>query len=149
MKRFLLMSTTLMAILMLPAFASATHITNVVGAADCSGFNASVDVHFRSNAEYLDLTYTLQVLDADMNEVHTATNTLHVVKGSDVDITVMIEEMWNMLPSGVYTIRVNMDLTSPYPGGVDTDTHTCETTVDCGPVANDEISFESVKALYR
>ncbi|PID81978.1 hypothetical protein CSB20_00140 [bacterium DOLZORAL124_64_63] len=143
------MSTTLMAILMLPAFASATHITNVVGMAECDGFSASVDVHFRSNAEYLDLAYTVEVLDADMNVVHTATNTLHVVKGDDADITVMIDEAWNTLPDGTYTIRVNMDLTSPYPGGVDTDTHSCETTVDCGAVANDVINFESLKALYR
>jgi len=149
MKRIMLMSTVLMAILMLPALASATHITDVVAMGDCSGFNASVDVHFRTTAEYFDLDYTVQVLDADMNEVYMVSGMMTVMQEDMADVTVMIEEMWDTLPDGAYTIIATIDLTSPYPGGMDEESYTYENTVECGSVANEEINFEAVKALYR
>lgn len=149
MKRILLMSTVLMAILMLPALASATHITDVVAMGDCSGFNASVDVHFRATAEYFDLDYSVQVLNSDMEEVYMVEGTMNVIQEDEADVTVMVSEMWDTLPDGYYTIIVNMHLSSPYPDGLDEEDYTYETTVECGSVANEAINFEGLKALYR
>ena len=149
MKRILLLSSVLIAMLILPGLASATHFTNVVAIGDCDGFNAQVDVHFRSTAEFLDFTYSVVVLDEDSMEVEVVTGDMHILQEGTLDISFMVADLFETVLDGVFVVSGTFTLVSPYPGGVDNDSATFENSVECGSVANDEVSFESMKAMYR
>ncbi len=148
MKRLLILSSVLMAVLLLPALASATHVTNLVAIADCEGFTAQVDVHFRSTADFLDLHYEVAVMDDDM-EIVMISGDLHILQDGEQDISFIISELFNTALDGAYVVNGTISLTSPYPGGVDEDMVEFSNPIECGSVANDEVSFESLKALYR
>ncbi len=149
MKRLLLMSTVLIAVLMLPALASATHFTDLVAIGDCEGFTAQVGVHFRIDAEYLDLHYDVAVLDVNNLEIVVVSGDVHVVHDGDQDITIMVSDMFNMALDGTYVVSGLFTLTAPYPGGVDEDSIAFENGIECGSVADEAVTFQSVKAMYR
>jgi len=149
MKRLLLLSSVLAAMLILPGLASATHFTEVVAMGDCDGFTAQLDVHFRSTAEYLDLHYDVAVLDTDSNEVEMVSGDMHIVQEDDQDISFMVSDSFTSVFDGMFVVSGTFTLTSPHPGGVDTDEATFENGIECGSVANDEVSFDSMKSMYR
>ena len=149
MKRLLLMSTVLMAMLMLPAMASATHFTDLVAMGDCDGFNAQADVHFRSDAEFLDLHYEVAVMDNDSMQIVMVSGDIHMENDGDQDISIMISDLWNMALDGSFVVSGTFTLTAPYPGGLDDDSISFENDIQCGSVAAEETSFESMKAMYR
>ncbi len=148
MKRLLLMSSVLMAMLLLPALASATHFTDLVAMGDCEGFTAQADVHFRSNAEFLDLHYEVVVMDEDL-EVVMVSGDLHVVQEDSQDISILLADTFDVALDGYFVVSGTITLTSPYPDGVDEDMVTFENMIECGSVATDSSSFESIKAMYR
>jgi len=149
MKRLMLLSSVLVAMLILPGLASATHFTNVVAMGDCDGFTAQLDVHFRSTADFLDLHYDVAVLDSDSAEVVMVSGDMHVIQEDDQDITIMVADQFNAILDGMYVVAGTFTLTSPHPGGVDEDMATFENDIECGSVANDEVSFDSMKSMYR
>ncbi len=149
MKRLLLLSSILTAMLILPGLASATHFTNVVAIGDCEGFNAQVDVHFRYNADFLDLHYDVAVLDEDSMEVVMVSGDVHVLHEDDPDVSFMVSDVFNTVLDGYFVVSGTFTLVSPYPGGVDEESVTFENAIECGSVANDEVSFENMKAMYR
>jgi hypothetical protein len=148
MKRMLLLSTVLMAVLILPGLASATHITEMVAMGDCQGFNAQLDVHFRTDAEYLDLHYEVYVMDGSM-EIVMVSGDMHVLNDGDQDVTIMVSDFFNVALDGYFMVVGTFTLTSPYPGGVDEEMASFETAIECGSVDNETHSFENVKAMYR
>ncbi len=149
MKRLLLMSTVLMAVLLLPALASATHITEVVAIGDCYGFNAQLDIHFRSTAPSADLHYEVAVMDMDSNEIVMLSGDMVVMQEDSQDVTVMLSEMWGIDLDGSFVVNGTITLSSAYPGGLDEDMVTFESSLDCGSVSTDATSFESLKSMYR
>lgn len=150
MKRIMLLSTVLMAALLVPALASATHITEIDAIADCMGFNADIDVHFRNSAEYLDLAYEVNVLDANQEVVCTVSGTMNIVQeDGEQDITIMIAESFSCDLTDVYTVQGTFTLTSPYPDGIDEDEVTFESAIDCRTSDNEDLNFDTLKALYR
>lgn len=148
MKRLLLMSTVLMAVLLLPALASATHVTDMVAMGDCDGFTAQLDVHFRSTAEFLDLHYEVAVMDEDM-EIVMVSGDMHVVQEGEQDITILVSDTFDVILDGYFVVMGTFTLTSPYPDGMDEDVVTFENMIECGSVGTDDSSFENIKAMYR
>jgi hypothetical protein len=149
MKRLLLLSSVLAVMLIIPGLASATHFTNVVAIGDCEGFNAQIDVHFRYNADFLDLHYEVVVLDEDSMEVEMVSGDINVLHEGDPDVSFMVSDLFETVLDGVFVVSGTFTLTSPYPGGVDEESTSFENGIECGSVANDEVSFESMKAMYR
>ncbi len=137
-----------MAMLMLPALASATHFTDLVAMGDCEGFAAQADVHFRYNADFMDVHYDVAVLDGSM-EIVMVSGDLHVLNDGDVDVTVMISDTFGVALDGAFIVSGTLTLVSPHPGGVDEDSITFENSIECGSVADEDVSFQSVKAMYR
>lgn len=148
MKRLLLTSAVLMAVLALPSLAGATGITNLVGIADCDGFNAQVDVHFRSSAEYLDLHYRVAVLELDW-EIVVVEGDLHVVQEDSQDVSIMVSDQFNTVLDGVFVVAGTITTTAPYPGGVDVDSAGFSNEIQCGSVDNTPSTFENIKSMYR
>ena len=148
MKRLLILSSVLMAMLILPGLASATHFTNVVAMGDCDGFVAQLDIHFRSTADFLDLHYEVAVMDMD-NEIVMISGDMQVMQEDEQDITVMLSESFNALLDGEFMVYGTFTLTSSYPGGMDEDMATFENAIQCGSVASDEVSFDGIKSMYR
>lgn len=148
MKRILLMGAVLTAMLMLPAMASATHFNSLTGVADCEGFMASADIHWRSTVDTADLIYDVVVLDGDNNEVTSVSGTITITK-TMIDEVYEISAMFPVPLDGNFTVVGTFSIYGPWAGGVDEDEATFENTVECGSVANEEVSFEAVKALYR
>lgn len=148
MKRLLILSSVLMAMLILPGLASATHFTNVVAMGDCDGFVAQLDVHFRSTADFLDLHYEVAVMDAD-NEIVMISGDMHVMQENEQDMTIMVSDVFNTLLDGEFVVSGTFTLTSPHPAGVDEDMATFENTIECGSVDSDGVSFDSIKSMYR
>lgn len=148
MKRLLLLSSVLLAMLALPGLASATHITDVVAMGDCDGFNAQVDVHFRSDAEFLDLHYDVVVLDDDM-EMVTVSGDVHVLHEDTQDVSILVSDLFNTSLDGYFVVSGDITITAPFPNGVDIESAHFENNIECGSVDNDAVSFENVKAMYR
>ncbi len=148
MKRLLILSTVLMAVLILPGLASATHITEVVAMGDCLGFSAQVDVHFRSTATFLDLHYDVAVLDDGM-EVVMVSGDMHILNDGDQDISIMVSDAFNVALDGYFLVSGDISISAPYDQGVDVDSAHFENSIECGSVDSEALNFESLKAIYR
>lgn len=149
MKRLLLMSSVLMAMLMLPGLASATGFTDVVAIGDCEGFNAQLDIHFRHTAEFLDLHYEVVVMDSNGGEVTMVSGDMHILMEGTQDISLLVSDSFGTTFNGMHVVSGTFTITSPHPDGVDVDVATFENDIECGSVAVDGVKIENLKAMYR
>jgi len=149
MKRLLLMSTVLMAMLMLPPLASATHFAHLDASSDCDGFSADVEIFFRSSAEFLDLYYDVAVLDGDNAEVLMVSGEIHLLNEGGPNPTLVVSDLFNFVLDGSYVVSGTLNLVSPYPGGLDDVSMSFEDNIDCGSVDEEAVTFQQMKAMYR
>jgi hypothetical protein len=115
MKRTLILGTILTALILLPGLASATHITEVTGNADCEDWNASATVHWRSTVFAGDLDYSVVLFDAGGAEVTRFEWAGAITRDENVDTTYLYGDMWNMDLCGDYTVVGTIHVSAPYP----------------------------------
>lgn len=123
-----------LALLLLPAFAFATHFETLDGAADCDGWNASLDVYWRSTIYEADLDYAVRLLDGDGVEVAVHAWSGIITRDSAYQLqTYLFDGLWGMELCGDFTVEGTFHIYSPWPGGLDEDTlvFTAAFTCEC------------------
>jgi hypothetical protein len=146
MRKLMILSAVMLSLLMLPAMASATHFTYLTAMGDCIGYAAETGVHFRSTVDSFDLDYTVTLSDMDGVVLETFSDAM-TVTGSG-DIVLNFSDEWTVFATGRFTVAGTYHLVSTYPGGVDEETVEFSNEIQC-TVASEDVSFDSVKSMYR
>ena len=142
MKKILILALGLLA-LTIPAVASACHVTEVAGNADCSGWELCTSVYFVSSVDEGSLEYSVTILDADGEEVTSFGETLVITHEPGAgDFEYCYSGIWD----GTYQVSgATVVLTSALDGQNPTVfTFDLECTVGA-----EDASLGSLKSMYR
>ena len=142
----------LIAVLLIPAVSSATHITALDFTSDCNGWSADVTVRFRSTIYEFDADYTVTLVDSEgaEMEVQNWAGTLSREDGAYVVQSFQYGDDWSVnAPPGDYTVVISFHIYSPWDGGVDEETWEVDDSFTCTVVPVEAHTFSSVKSLYR
>jgi|GEM_PF-1669190 len=144
----------LLAVIVLPGMATATHMTTVSVNGDCDGWTATVDVHFRSSVFEADLDFVILLLDSEGVELerfeHASVITRDAESGADVVYN--FGGTWEgLFQSAFFVVQGDFHIYAPYGwGGVYLDEETKETELqlEC-TVPTEDYAWDRVKSLYR
>ncbi|RLB60450.1 MAG: hypothetical protein DRH08_15390 [Deltaproteobacteria bacterium] len=142
MKKLLILAVGLLA-LTIPALASANHVTSVTGNADCDGWSICPTVYFLPNAVDGSLCYSVTLLDADYTVVTTITATETIIPpdgGGSAEYC--FDGLWEgnfVITGGTVVFAAALNGDNPTVFLFD---------LEC-TVANENISFDSIKSIYR
>lgn len=148
MRKLMVLSLVMLSLLMLPAMASATHFSYLVGMGDCHGYVADAGVHFRSNGPSMDFSYTITLTDNDGIVVETITDSMVVLHDGDQDIILNFSGLWTVDVATGFTVMGVFDISAAYPGGLDEDHMEFSNVITC-TVDAEAMNFDSVKSMYR
>ena len=141
---------TVLGLLLLPAFASATHFTDLTGLGDCAGWSAMATVQWRYGVTEGTMDYTVSLLDVDNNVLETFTWEGAVTRDDSADQVFEYFDMWTVeADAGSYTVVGHFHLVSPYSGGVDESSMDFEFNFTCDTVSAEAHTWSAVKDLYR
>ncbi|MFO7653034.1 MAG: hypothetical protein R6X25_04345 [Candidatus Krumholzibacteriia bacterium] len=141
---------TLMAV-MVPAAASATHLNGIDAAADCSGWNATLDVTWRTGVYEGTLDYSVRLLDLAENVLFEDTWTGLITRETTDprDMMYTFNGIWQGVFSGpAFLARGDFHLVAPYSSGIDEETISFDLDLQC-TVSSEEATWGAVKSLYR
>ncbi len=142
MKKILILALGLLT-LTLPAVASACHVTEVEGNADCGGWELCTSVYFISSVDEGSLEYSVTIFDGQGEEVTNFGETLlitHEPGSGNFEYCFSGEWDGDYQVAGA-TVVLQSALDGQNPSAFDFD-------LEC-TVASDEVSFDSVKSMYR
>jgi hypothetical protein len=145
------MTAALMAVLLLPSLAMATHFEGLSGSADCEGWSAEVTVQWRTGIYEGTLDYTIQLQDAEGAVLEEVIWSGPFTRGAEDPVTVIYEfsGTWEEpLDQSDLVLYEAFSIDAPWDEGVDVDTTELTTEVSCN-VPVDETSWSAVKSLYR
>ena len=142
MKKILILALGLLA-LTLPAVASACHVTQVGGNADCSGWELCTSVYFTSSVDEGSLEYNITLLDDNGDEITSFGETLTISHEPGAGY---FEYCYSGEWDGTFQVSgATVVLTSALDGQNPT---VFTFDLEC-TVADEDISFDSVKSMYR
>ena len=119
MKKILILGAILTAAIVIPGLASATHLTEVTGNANCSGWDASVTVQWRSTVYAGDLDYSVVLFDEDGFEVTRSEWAGEITRTDGQIETYLFDGLWDMQLCGNFTVVGTFHLVAPWPGNPD------------------------------
>ncbi len=113
-----MMIAALVFTLVMPGLASAVYLDSVTGTADCNGWNADVQVTFRSSARMVRLDYTVALWDEAGMEVERFEYSESVDIPDQVTVVYSFNDLWTAdLPDGAYSITADFVLFDIFPDG--------------------------------
>ena len=142
MRKLLILAVGLLA-LTIPALASANHVASVTGNADCDGWSICAIVDFLPDAVDGSLAYSVTLLDADYAVVTTLseTETILAPDGGGPD-----EYCFSGLWDGNFVVTGG---TVVFASALNGDNPTVFLfDLEC-TVANENVSFDTIKSMYR
>lgn len=142
MKKIIILALGLLA-LTVPAVASACHVTEVVGNADCTGWELCTSVYFVSSVDEGSLEYSVTVIDGAGAEVTSFGETLIITHDPGAgNFEYCFSGAWdgNYQVSGA-TVVLTSALDGQTPSIFTFD-------LEC-TVAADDASLDSIKSMYR
>ena len=105
-------------LLVLPSLASAVYLDSVSGNADCNGWNADVEITFRSGARMVRLEYLVTLVDASGLEMDRFEYSELVDIPSQTTVVYSFDDVWTSdLPDGLYTMTCDVVLFDIFPDG--------------------------------
>jgi len=145
----MLSGAVIMAVLLVPMLASATHITDLVGLADCEGWAADLTVHWRSTVWAGDLDYVVVLTNADGEELEVFEGAMELVRDDGQDQVYSFGGVWEgMYQSDGFTATGTFHLVAPHGEDVEESTMGFEVDLGC-TVDESNQSWSSLKASYR
>lgn len=153
MKRLMVLGFALLAVLVLPVVASATHLTDFDGTADCDGWCATYTISWHSQVFEAELEYAVVLMNDEgdvLNEI-VVSETITREPGSEAVQFYEICAPWegNFVAS-YFTVLMAFELTAPSgTGGADqVSSFGAEIMLEC-TVDADDTNWGSLKSLYR
>lgn len=138
MKRLSLMIVSLLAVVILAGPASATHLEDLVAAADCEGWSAEFDVTFVNVDVTALIEYYVVLADADGNEVVRFEHSEVLYPQNDTNYGhYAYGEMWGAELCGDYTVAFDFDLTPINHGPLARTSGTAAFTCECDEPGGD------------
>jgi len=135
--------TVALVALFLPCIASACHVTEVHGDADCNGWSLCTSVYFSSSVDEGSLAYSVTVFNGDGEEVTSFGETLTISHDPGEGI---FEYCFDGFWDGTYSVSgARVVITSALDGEAPT---IFEFDLDC-TLDQDTMSFGAVKSMYR
>jgi hypothetical protein len=135
--------------LMLPLTASATHLNWVELDAGCEGWSLDAEVYWRSSVYEGELTYVVEVFDAEDNLLETLEWTGTVTRDTRTQVYTFGGDWTFNAPPGDYMVDYSVQIYAPYGDGeVDDDTIEGSTGFSCGTVSTQSTTWSAVKALF-
>jgi hypothetical protein len=131
MKKSLMLAFALVVVITIPGLASATHFTEVVGSADCVGWEAAATVYWRSTVTVGELDYSVILFDADGNEVTRAEWIGTVNRTTYPEQTYSYGGEWGIPLCGDFTIVGTVHISAPWEGGPEDDTMRFSSAFTC------------------
>ncbi len=131
-------------ILVAPGLAQACNVTDVDAAFNCDGWNAVVVVVFADGEQETFLDYAVSLLDADENVLEWTGERLFIERPTTGESTVNVplQGLWQGTYQGsAFYASIAADLDDSDPNGF-------IEQLQC-TVANDNVSWDSVKSQYR
>lgn len=105
-------------LLILPSLASAVYLDSVSGTADCNGWNAEVEITFRSGARLVRLEYAVVLMDANGVELERFDYATEVEIPSETTMVYPFGDAWSTsLADGLHTMTFDLVLYDIYPDG--------------------------------
>ncbi|MCK9996589.1 MAG: hypothetical protein KAH56_09985 [Candidatus Krumholzibacteria bacterium] len=113
-----MMITALVFTLVMPGLASAVYLDSVAGTADCNGWNADVQVTFRSGARMVRLDYSVALWDEGGMEMERFDYSESVDIPDQVTVVYSFNDLWTTdLPDGTYSMTADFVLFDIFPDG--------------------------------
>ena len=138
---------------LVPAVASATHLTDVSADSDCLGWSVSVSIRFHSSLFSLDGWYTVILSDTDGNELETIhwEGILDRPDPSSPYQTYEFNGEWTVFaPAGTYNVDVvaGISFESSWGQNVSYEMATHD-VFECDVVSSESTTWSGLKSLYR
>jgi hypothetical protein len=150
MRTLKMMALVLASMAVLPGLASATHFGDVSVGGDCEGWNAVVEVQWRTGIYTGDLDFTITLLDGDavLEQVVWA-GTIGRAVGDPSFMVYTFQGDWaGAYPGFMFNVTGDFHLVAPWDGGIDDETATYAGEFECS-VATETSTWSTVKSLYR
>lgn len=129
----------LVILILLPGFASAVYLDSVTGTADCNGWNAAVEVTFRSGARSVRLDYTVVLAGPDGLEIERFEYSEPIEIPTQDTVVYSFGEAWTAdMPEGANTMSGTFVLFDIFPDGTNRFEDGFTATFDCGGAVDDE-----------
>jgi hypothetical protein len=107
----------LVILFILPSLASAVYLDSVTGTADCNGWNADVEVTFRSGARSVRIEYTVVLLDGNGLEIDRFLYSEPVEIPSQDTVVYSFGEPWSTVLEGTHSMTADFVLFDIFPDG--------------------------------
>lgn len=140
----------MLAAVMIPGVASATHVNWVNLNGNCEGWTAEFNVDWRDGVYSADVDYMITLMsgDAVLEQINGTTVVTRAVDGP-YNITYMVSGPWAGTYDGAaFHLEGQVHLVADWNGTPEESTVTGETNFDC-TVASDVQTWSTVKALYE
>ena len=135
--------------LLLPLTASATHLNWVDVEVGCEGWMLDAEITWRTGIYEGELTYVIELLDAENNLLETQQWTGTVTRDTNPQ-SYMFSGDWTVTaPAGDYTVDYSVRIYAPWGDGqIDDETIEGSTGFSCGTVGTQATTWSAVKALF-
>lgn len=126
-------------LLVLPSLASAVYLDSVTGTADCNGWNAAVEVTFRSGARLVRLEYIVALSDAAGTELERFEYSEEVAIPDQDTVIYPFDGMWtSTLSDGAYSMTCEVVLFDIFPDGQNRFEDGFSVAFECGGDTGDD-----------
>jgi len=157
MRKMRIVSVALLAILLVPALASATHFNGeVTFRADCEQWSSEVPIIIRTGLPDAQLQITITFTEVSASDpVLTLYTEVTVPTDADRMVVAQLGDLWNNMTEeivhllGTYEVHAVIRLYAPWSGGIDDETREFSIIMNCDVVGDEDISWGTIKGLYR
>ena len=157
MRNLKMLCLGLLAVMLVPAVASATHfVGDVTFAADCFQWSADGLVQIRTGVAEAQLSTVITITpEAGGDPVLTLYDETTLMTDEDRIVDMNLGDLWNNMTEeivplqGTYVVHAVITLSGPYAGGIEEETVEFMVTMTCDVVANEEITWGAFKSIYR
>ncbi len=157
MKNLRMLSVGLLALLLLPTVAAATQFEGpVTFDADCFSWTADGIVKIRLWVPEATVVTTITIAPTgDPTPVLTLVDETVLPTDADRFVDMNLGDLWNNMTeeivylSGTYDVHAVIYLSAPWSGGLDEETVEATVVMTCDVVADEDVSWGSIKSTYR